>query len=535
MSLIQRLQAGYAAFKATGKKKPDEAQPPGRFSFGTQLQGGPRFSDAFQARPSPTLTQLIENYSSLIYAMVACNRDAVANLPLRLSTDGSRAQGGPPGRACDPIRVSRQVGKELAQSGQISSGAVDQVYEIRNHPLLDVIESPDPYGNFTKEQFIGLIVSYMDVVGSAYIVPEGNGWDWRDQTERQKGPPEYLWAVYPQYTIPVRMNASPIVEWFQYFSDRLPRSSVIWYRHNLSLKDAYGSAFSPTNAGESYRRQEQEQVAILSQVLGLGPRPNMIFTAADPLMMPGAKEAEALKIDLARQQGGGYAGGILVNTGAWKAEPISYSPADLAGKEISEYDIYNLAAIFGQPATYYTVNSNLANLQAADEQHAKKGIEPRCKTVAGVFTRLAKSMDPRLSFKFDPALPQDDLMRAQVDKIYFDMGARTANQINQDMKFPAMPWGEEPLLNKNLQTWSQMQEAHEQAMKTADAAMDSMGTKDEVAMGSHELAKDGQAHQQQMDKKQLAMEAKKKEERMMTLAESVLVGIQAELQSYQAR
>jgi DNA topoisomerase-1 len=422
--------------------------------------------------------------------------------------DGSRGQGGPPGRACDPIRVSRAVGQKLAESGQISTAAVDQVYEVRNHPLLETLDKPDPYGNFSRKKLIGLMVSYFDVVGSGYLVPEGNGWDWRDRTERAKGPPEFLWVIYPQYTIPYRGAGTPIVQHFQYFNDQIPLSACLWFKHNLSLRDPYGSAYGPTQAGESYRRQEQEFNALFSQVMALGPRPNMIATAKDPLMPPGKNEADALKIDLIRQQSGGYAGGVLVNTGAFDFTPASYQPADLAGKELSEYDIYALAAIFDQPATYYTINSNLANLQAADKQYDENGVQPRCDTIADTFTALAKSFDPRLSFRFDPGLAEDQLIKAQVDKIYVDMGAMTLNQLNEEKKFPPVPWGNQPWLPGTLQQPSMMTATHEAALKTADQAVDSAGQKDDLAVKGHKEAADQQDHQQSMDKANLEVDKK---------------------------
>jgi len=296
--------------------------------------------------------------------------------PCRSSPCGSWRMGREPKVVSPVVRAIRSESLDTSENAWLArvrfqAAAVDQVYEIRNHPLLDVLDNPDPYGSFTREQFIGLICAYMDVVGSAYLVPEGNGWDWHDKSSRAKGPPQFLWVIYPQYTIPIRLSASPIVDHFMYFADWLPRQSTIWFRHNHSLRDAYGSAFSPTNAGEPYRKQEQEQVAILSQVLGIGPRPNMIASAKDPMMAPGKKEKESLEIDLVNKHAAGYAGGVLVTTGAFDWTPVSYSPADLGGNEIAQQDIYNLASIFGQPPTYYTVDTNLANLQAAAKHHAE--------------------------------------------------------------------------------------------------------------------------------------------------------------------
>ncbi len=515
-------------------------QPPGNFSFGSgAAYGGPRVTDAYGAKPAPSALQLVENYGALIYAMVARNRNAVARIPMRLLADGSRTQG-KPSRACDPIKVSRTVGRKLATEGKVSTAAVDQVYEIRDHPLLDLIDNPDPYGNFTREKLIGLMVSYMDVVGSGFLIPEGNGWDWRDERSRIKGPPEYLWVLYSQYTIPIRVTSSPIVEWFQYFSDRIPRDGTMWFRHNHSLRDPYGAAFSPTYAGESYRRQEQEQIAIFSQVLGLGPRPNMIASAKDANMPPGRDEAIGFAQDLVRKQAAGYAGGILINTGAWDFTPVSYSPTDLAGKDISEYDLYRLAAIFDQPPTYYTVDSNLANLQAADKQHARQGVEPRCKTIAGQFTHLAKMFDPRLMFAFDPATDDDELAHQQVVDMQLKSGQLTINEVNEELKYDPKTWGDEPWLPGTLVQPSMAQEKHDQALEQGKAAMDSMGTQDGLAV-------DGQDHQKKMDKagldlqkKELDQKAKdsqakqaQKERAIMELAEGVLNDVRAGLDALQ--
>lgn len=510
-----------------------DAVPPGRFSFGTQLQGGPRFTDVFNSKRAPSLTQLVENYSAIIYAMVDRNRNAVARLPMRLLADGSRAQG-KPRRSCDPIRVSREVGKALAESGQISTAAIDQIYEIRNHPLLDVVNEPDPYGTFTKEQFIGMIVAFMDVVGSAFVVPEGNGWDWRNESARKKGPPQYLWMVYPQYTIPLRMAANPIVQFFQYFNDRLPLDSVMWLRHTHSMRDVYGSAFSPTYAGEPYRQQEQEQVAILSQVLGLGPRPNLLISPKDAMMPWGRDEADAYQQDMVRQQAGGNAGGLFIVKNAVDVTPVSYPPADLASNEIAKQDITLLAAIFGQPPTYYTVDSNLANLEAADAQHDKMGVQPRCKTIAGCFTRLAKQYDPRLMFQFDPGLPEDELKKAQVDKVYFDAGAVTINEWGEEKRYSKKPWGDAPWLPGTLKQPDMIMAEHEQTLEQGQQAVES-GEQADV------LAADGHEHQKKMDKEGLKIDAKKVAQKPATakrsvdeLAESVLLEIQAEIQALRA-
>jgi hypothetical protein len=510
VGFLSQLQTDVAKRYPKPVNPQDGPQPPGRFSFGTQIQGGPTYSDAFRSKRTPGPTYLVENYHALIYAMVAKTSSAVAKVPIRLVMDGSRGQGGPPTRCADGIKLSRSYAMRLAQEdSSISPSAVDQIYEIRNHPLLDVLDRPDPYNNFSRRKFIALLVAYMDVLGSAYIVPEGNGWDWTDSRPRRKGPPENLWVMYPQWVIPVRTGHSPIVDLFWYFSDRLPLQSVLWFRHGISIKDAYGAAFSPTSAGEPYRQQEQELVAVLSQVMGMPPRPSLVLTAKDAIagIMPAQKLA--LEQQMRAKFSASGAGGLWVNDGAWDVTPVDYQKADTGAKDISQHDRDNLASIFGMPPTYFTVDSNLANLQAADKQFARFCVEPRLDTVTDHLTVLAQMCDPRLRFVHDPVVAEDEVAKQTVVDMRLRSGLTTPNQENEEGKWPAFPEGDEHWIDSSLKPMSMIlaegqmaQEQHEMGLKQGDQEMASGEQADELAADGHE-------HQKKMDKEGLAIDKKK--------------------------
>lgn len=449
--------------------------PPGNFSPGSTYISGPMYTDPFGAKRAPSPWQLIEKYKALIYAMVAKNANAVCRLPLRLYADGSRAQGGKPRSACDPIRALRSVGQRLCRAGLVSPSAVDKIYEVRAHPFLTLLDHPDPYRYFTRTKLISLMVRYCDVVGTAYFMPDWDGWN--RQGNAPKRVPDYLWVLYSQYVLPIRMPASPLIDKFQYFNERIPYDFLIWFRQNHSLRDPYGSGYSPVYAGDQYAEQEQKQIAILDQVLGLGPRPNMFATAKDPLQPPGVNEAKRFEQDLVRKHAGGYAGGVLVNTGAWDFTPASYAPADMGGKEISEYDRDVLATIFGQPPTYYTHDTNLANLQAADQQHARDGIEPRCKMIAETLTDWIRLYDPRLFFSFDDALPEDEELKTRILDMQLKNGSITIDQANEESQWPPVPWGKEPWMSNTLIQPSMAQKNHEVGLVAAQAGVDALNSK----------------------------------------------------------
>lgn len=459
------------------------AQPPGGFSYGTNVLGGPLFVDRFQSRRAPSPWQLVEQYTGLAYAMVQRNAMMVSRVPLRLYADGSRVNGGRPRSACDPIRVSRHVGRRMAEAGLVSSAAVDQIYEVRTHPILNALDHCDPYNSFSRKQLVSLITAQMDAIGQAFIVPEGRGWDWRTANQRRKkGPPEWLWVLYPQYVIPFRDYGANIIRYWQYFRDQVPYDAAVWFRHSISLRDPYGSAFAPLYAGNLYYDQEERFSAIWDQVLGIGPRPNIIASAKDANNPPGEAERKRFAQDMQRQHAAGNAGGLLVLNGAYDVHTVSYQGADLAAKAVNEYSRNNAATIMGQPPTYYTTDTNLANLEAADAQYAKLGIEPRCDTIASVLTNMVRQWDERLFFKFDPPIPEDDEKRARVIDMKLKNGSITINQANEEERWPAVPWGDEPWISGTLVQPSMAREKHEQGIAQGQASIESQRKRDEFEL-----------------------------------------------------
>lgn len=453
--------------------------PPGGFTLGSTYLGGPLFVDAFGSKRAPSPWELIEKYKSLIYAMVAKNANARCRVPLRLYADASR--GTKPKSISDPVKVTKGIGRRLAgiEYTRVSPSAVDDVHEIRTHPILDCLDRPDPYGYFDRTKILSLISRYCDVVGSAYFMPEGNGWredngGYSAQGQigvSRKGPPIWLWVLYSQYVQPVRMAGSPLIAYFQYFADRIPYDQLLWFRTNHSLRDPYGAGYSPTYAGGMYADLEDRFVAIQDQLLGIGPRPNLIATAKDPLQPPGELERKRFEQELRQKHSEGYAGGVLINTGAWDFTPATYSPADLAGLEISTYDLNRLCNLFGVPPSYFSTDTNLANLQAADTQHARDGVEPWCTTVASQLTNIVRTFDQRLFFAFDDCVPEDEERDARIIDMKLKSGLISINEANEETQWTPKWYGEEPWIPGTLVQPSMAKERHQQGLEQGQAAI----------------------------------------------------------------
>jgi len=457
-SLTERLK--FAADVFFGGSQSRAGGPPGNFAIGTTWLGGPATTDSWGAKAAPTPYQLVEAFKSISFSCANINADAVSAVPLRLYADSSR-NGKKPREMSDPRSITRSQLLYLREMGYVQSSVknIADIHEIRNYPFLNTLNNPDPNGDFDLPKILKLIVITMDILGRSYFYPEG-----------KKGQPyKWFWPLFSQYVTPIRQGESPVVKTYQYFNERLDRSQVVYFNHKTSLRDPYGAGFPPLYAAIEYARLEDKFVSVQEQLMAMGPRPNMVASPRDPNMPVGEPERLRFEQDLNRKHARSAQGGVLVTTGAWDIMPVSYSPTDLSGLKIAEYDLERIASCFDVPIEYFTTETNLANQQAAEGKHAKRGVRPRCVTIANVFTRLVRQWDDRLFFAFDNCFKEDEERDAKIMDMKIRNGSLTWNQANLDSEFPPHPDGDEPWVPTNLAPLSKLKEIHDAQIKAANA------------------------------------------------------------------
>jgi HK97 family phage portal protein len=338
---------------------------------------------------------------------------------------------------------------------RVSPSTVDQVYEIRTHELLHLLDNPDPWGYFDRAKLLSLICRYNDVCGASYFVPQRSGMGLV---------PKVLWPLYSQYVQPIHEAGSPLIARYIYFADMLPFETVLRFRLNDSLRDPYGVGYSPLYAAVEYAKLEDAFVSIQDQLLSSGPRPNIVFSPKNADDPPGEVERQRFETDLNRKLSAGNAGRVYVSNGAWDVTPISYSPTDLAGKDLSEYNIKGICSCFGIPPTLFTTDTNLANIEAARLMHAENAVEPRCHMIASVLTRFARQFDPRLFFAFDPVVKEDEEKKNRIMLDQLKAGAITGNEFNAESQWPLKDYLNEPWIPSSLQQPSMIQATHQMTM-----------------------------------------------------------------------
>lgn len=457
-TLAERLQ--FAAETFFGKSQSRASGPPGGFSLGTTWLGGPQNTDAWGAKRAPAPSELIESFKSISFACANINGDAVSAVPLRLYADSSK-DGKKPGERSNPKPITRTQFAYLRKTGHVQNNVrtADDIHEIRNYPFLDTLSRPDPNDDFDLAKLLKLICLTMDIIGRCYFYPEG-----------PRGMPyRWFWPLFSQYMIPIRTAGSPVIKKYQYFNETLDRKEVVRFSHKLSLRDPYGAAFPPLYAAIEYVKLEDKFVSVQEQLMAMGPRPNLLASPKDPNMPVGDPERLRFEQDLNRKHARSAQGGVLVTTGAWDISPLSYSPTDLSGLKIAEYDLERICGCFDVPVEFFSTDTNLANQQAAEGKHAKRGVRPRCVTIANVLTSIVRQWDPRLFFAFDNAFPEDEERDAKVKDMKIRNGSLTWNQANVDGEFPPHPDGDEPWVPTNLAPLSKLKELHDAQIAASHA------------------------------------------------------------------
>jgi hypothetical protein len=457
-----------------GKAASASSGPPGG-GYGSSYGYGPSFSDAFKLRRGPSPAELVEAYKSLVYACVNLNANGVARVPLRLFAVTKSGQPKPKCLTEGVGRAAKARLKSLPYLAKTMAGA-EEVEEVTEHPLLDLIHRVNDDLDYT--QLLVYTVMGLDIVGSAYWWPDGS-----------RGVPKEVWALPPHLVQPEFTAGGLVPDGYRFGAHRFAKGDLIRFRR-LSARNPYGAGYGPEQASIEYSRLEDAFVSVQDEMLSNGPMPKVVVSHKDPKGAFGQAERKRLEDDMNRRGRGGRAGGAFVVDGAVSIAPMGYSPTDLGGLEISNYDLERIANCFDVPVSMLkTEDVNRANAEAGLEQHARNAIEPRCKLIASALTRWTHSLGAglgkaagrasgydRLLWAFDSAVPQEKQAEADLHTKYVAMGL-PPNVALTEAGYDAVEGGDVPLIASGLQRLEDVASGKlaEQAAAGADQGFDEEG------------------------------------------------------------
>jgi len=416
------------------------------------------FLDAYRSRRSPTKIDLLTSYKNLAYACVQINSLAVASVPCRPYVLTRRGQKSP--RFWEHQAVSGDTLERLKSIPGISNKiAGAEVRELLNHPISDLLSRVNPFMN--RFDLFEWTTASQEVDGNAY---------WFVSREGEDGKPVEIWPLeaHRVTVIPDRSNGK-VVDHYEYTAgtDRsfyLPEE-IIHFK-SMGLSDPYLLGYSPLRAAFEQSNVSDKLLAYEEAVLDNRARPDMLISPRDTI---GPNEAARLENKIKQKFRGGGSGGVIVGESGLDYKALVFPPSDLAALEIRKVSKEELANAFGIPiALLRTEDVNRANAEAAEYQHAKGAVLPRCRRFEEkINERLCPMYDERIFVAFDNPVREDETAKRELRRVNIQTGVTTINEERAKDNLPPQKWGDEPMVQTGFIPISL-------AIEQAKASIDSM-------------------------------------------------------------
>ena len=325
-------------------------------------------------------------------------------------------------------RVKSLIGKAATYANR----AGDQVEEVLDHPVLDLLQNPDPI--YTGSMWLHMVFWFKEVSGRSYLYVG----------EKVNGVPVSAYILPSQFAWPMLSDTGFIAGYYygRNRSDpmRIAAEDVVYLRqHGSPVHPAGGMSWLFSVMAET----DMEAAALQAEAQRWlnGGMPGMVFKAA-----PTTTDAQMRQINAHLNQstrGVGKAGSILLLR---DTELVQYAtkPHEMQyveGITTTEKRIYDAAGI---PEPIYRLNSaNLASATVANAQYMRYTIAPRLATLAGELTELLLphyGVEPgEMWFCFDDPTQDDQIALATELRAAEAQGIITPNEYRAVMDLEALP------------------------------------------------------------------------------------------------
>lgn len=401
----------------------------------------PAFVDLYRRVRTPTPHDLLAELKNAAYACASLNAAVCATYPPRLYVSTRPGEGAP--RCLSRGLSAAEQRRLLARSDLgIRLKGAEHIAEVLDHPLLTLLRAVNPTHN--AHDLWELTTLYQEVHGSAY---------WH-LTFDPLGVPDGIWILPSQNVRPVRAPESPnLVDFYEVQTrtgaQQLPPAAVIHFRYP-DPRDPYGAGLSPLRAAYEHATMASEFLAYKRSVWSNNALPSVVISPDEVI-----SEEERDRLEEAWQQkfARGGNGRVLVAESSMSVTPVNPSLGDLAALAEAGATKEELANAFGVPLAYLTTQTNLANLQAAELQHAALAIWPRlCRRDEKINEQLIPLYDPsgRLFMTSDDPTPRNQQYQLEQQQMDLRWGVRSINEVRSERGLPPVVWGDQPWLPVNL-------------------------------------------------------------------------------------
>jgi len=393
---------------------------------------GSGFVDSYKQTRTPTPNELIQELRGIAWTCASINSQVCASYPPSLySTDTSNLLAGQ--STLSPKR-QEQLRKKMARHANIKTAR--SIQAVGAHPLLDLVNKVNPYMN--SFDLWELTTMYQESHGCAFWYLDFNGED----------TPQEIWILPSQNIKPKRHPGSTnIVDYYEYKSGRLSQIfqpwEIICFRYP-DPKDPYLGGLSPL-------RVIYEQAQLINQYTAFKDAKISNRAIPDAIVSPdeviGEEERDRLESQWNAKFRRSGAGRVVVAESAMKVQLLTQSLGDIALLADATMTKEDIANAFHVPLSFLSTDTNLANLQAAQNQHMQLAIGPRLeRRDEKLNSELVPLFDPTRSIFFasDDPTPIDPSVGVQTTQMELKYGIITINEYRNSLGLEPVSWGDQP-------------------------------------------------------------------------------------------
>ncbi len=386
--------------------------------------------------------QLIQKYTSWVYACANKNAVAVAQIPLRLY--GKKRSTGTKFRVATRP-VSREKKDWLFKQPQLITKLADavDVEEITEHPFLDLLSKVNPFMNgFELSEYWTL---YQELTGNSYTLIVKNG----------LGTPQELWVLQPQQ-MKIVPDKQSFIKGYLYGRNR---AKAIAFEPDEIIHMKYA------NPQNMFYGMGPLAAAAIAADAGVAMNVHEYSLLKNNAIPPSALETEQsmtpdqikrVKTEWnAAYRGPEKAGRLAIFQGGLKPSRLSLTPKEmgyLTGRKITTEEI---AAIFGVPMSKLKVGdvkaAPAAGMYYGNITYQRDTIQPKLRRIDQKLNeQLLPMYDDKLFCAFDNPVGEDKDFRLKERESNLKNGYSSINQERLRDNQEAVPWGDVPILPTNV-------------------------------------------------------------------------------------
>jgi HK97 family phage portal protein len=397
---------------------------------------GTSFVDAYRRNRNPTPNELLAELKGTAWTCASLNAGVCASFPPRLyvATHPGQSEARCLKKALTP-HAERRLRRAPHLPPHVTKA--QKLEEVLDHPLLTLLRQVNPVHNaFDLWELTQL---YLEVHGKAF---------WYLDVNPVLGIPTAIWILPAQNVTPRRRPDSPnLIDYYEYRTgsneQRFTPDQVIFFRFP-DPRDPYTGGLSPLRACF-------EQVALLSDFAAFKKAKFENHAIPDALVTPdgllGEEERDRLQTQWNTYLRRGGTGKVIVAESSMKLQLLAHSMGDLAALADMRVTKEDIANAFHVPLSFLTSETNLANLQAAEQQHMAKAISPRLlRRDEKLNEQLVPLYDPtgRLFLASEDPVPDNFENGLKDLELRLKFGVVAINEVRQAEGLEPVPWGDVP-------------------------------------------------------------------------------------------